>query len=561
MRGPLRVVLTLLVGVAVGYLLPRFGEQEQPAAQRPQIEPAAAPARHGPREAAALPRAAPVLQATNAPQTLAGILRLDSDFAETAALYHLVDGAGFDALQRLIAEADHVPGASDRRAALGILFARYADLDPAAALAYLETRGGGYGDVELRAIFHTWSRSDLQGAVAAAAALPATARAAAGSAILSARDDLSTDMLQDVAGQLGMSQMMPQIAVSRSLDQAQRDPAGAWRAALVTSDSPYRQQRLAGIIETWAGQDPSSAMNAAAGLGNAMLRMQLQGQVLRVWSGRSPQEAVDWALSQPPSPQRHQLTSVALGAMAEDDPRLAFDIARGLSGQEQVHTVRRVLMRWAADDPRGASRAVDTIDNPEVRRNAVNQIASSYARQDPDGALQWLSRLEPRESVHATALMFTMLASQDPVSASNLTYRLQETSSRAQAAANVAQAWVQQDPGAASQWVDSLADPQVRASATTNLVSSWSRFDRDAALRYAERIPDTAERESALVSIIAMQQNDPDYGEALFERLSLARPRSTAARSLYFILHDSDPRRAERFRELADLDVRPNALR
>lgn len=485
------------------------------------------------------------------PSTLAGILRMDSDFEQTAALYELIGSIDLRELERLIAEADSVPGVSDRRAALSILYGRYADLDPAAAVDFLQRRGGSHGDGELRAIFHAWSRKDLTAAVEAASRLPPEARTAAGVAILTSRDDLSSQGQRQIAARLEMEEMLPRIAMQRSLDGVDRDPLSAWQAALAAGDGRHRHQQLAGIAQAWARDDPVAAMNAAMSLADRALRTSLQTQVLHEWSRRFPQEAVEWAMAQPRTPQRQQLTTVALSALAESEPRMAFDLAQTLYGQERAQAVGQVLSRWSEDDPVAAARSIESVTDAGARRNAIGGIASAYVRQDPEGALQWLGTLNPEEASRATLMMFSMLAQQDPAHASSLVSRLPDDNSRAMAADSVARAWAQHDPEATARWVESIADDELRTRAIGGLVGQWAQYDRERALGYAERLPDASQRDAALVAIIQRQHGDLDYAERLFDRLTDPDQRGLAARVLYFGLRESDPRRAERYREMA----------
>ena len=550
--GTTRTALMLLAAGAVGFLAAHLSLRTNDA------EPAeAAPAQE--RDSSVMPRQSGQPVTVNAPAvpdapaaatSLADILRIPSDFEQTAALYELIRYAGAAQLERLIEETDTVPGASDRQAALSILYGRYADLDPDAAVAFLERRGRSHSDVELRAIFHAWARMDLTAAVEAAASLPAQWRGPAAAAILSSRDDISTQAQRDIARRLDVEHLLTELAMRRSMDQVDRDPRSAWQAALSGGNASEQYRQLASVARGWADQDPLAALEAVASLDNAGLRVQIQSQVLHQWSRRHPREAVDWAISQPASPQRRQLTSMALAGMAESEPRMAFDIAQTLTGVERTEALGQVLNRWAADDPAAAARAVDAVSG-QARQNIIGRIASAYAGQDPQAAINWISGLDPQEAIHGTMMTFSVLAHQDPGNAASLVSRLPDVSSRSLAAGTVAQQWAQHDPEAAAVWVDSLAEEQVRSRAAGNLVSQWARFDRDGALGYAERIPAAAERDAALVSMIQSQSSDIAFAEGLFERLSDPGQRALAARQLYFSLREREPERAQRYRELA----------
>ena len=103
--------------------------------------------------------------------------------------------------------------------------------------------------------------------------------------------------------------------------------------------------------------------------------------------------------------------------------------------------------------------------------------------------------------------------------------------------------------------VSSSFTPAARSTATASLVGQWAGFDRDSALRYVERIPTPAERDAALVSVIQAHHGDVDFAGRMFDRLTVPEQRAVAARLLYFSLRESDPQRAERYREIAESEA------
>lgn len=550
-RHRLSTAFTLLAGGAGGFLVAVLLQDPGPA---PAPTPDAAPAASGGNVFQRTPPS-PTVPAgiASAPASLAEILRIEGDFEQTAALYELLRNTDMAELLRLIDEAARTVDGSDRRAALSILYGRFADLDPRAALAALLQRGGSYDQVEVRALFHTWSRDDLDAAVAAAAGLPTQMQAAAGVTILLAREDLSGQAQRGIARRLGIEHALAQIDMRRVLDQVDNDPAAAWQAALAEGDTAQNQQRLNGIVHAWARQDPAAAMAAVTGLSNMALRLQLQHQVIGQWGGQDAGAAVNWALSQAPSAQRTQLMATALSAMAENEPRLAFDIGQSLSGQERAEVLGRVLSRWAQDDPAAAARSATMISEPGVRNQAIFGIASAYASRDPQGALEWLSELDPAESAMAVSIVFHQLTQTDPVQAGSLLNRLSDEATRANAAATVASVWAQQDPRAAARWTESLIDDDMRRRATADLLHAWAMFDRDEALRYAQNLTLAAERDAAVVAVMQVQNEDTDLNERLFESLTDPAQRQVAASLLYFTLTETDPARAERYREIAGM--------
>lgn len=548
-RGRLRTPLTLLGGAVGGYLVALSLQEPSAPTDSADAAPQRPPTVNAPRWPIQAPRTSRATVAGAEPATLADILTIDGEFEQTAALYELIRAAEREQLERLIVEADGISSASDRRGALSILYARYADLDPDTALGFLLRHGASQSGVEARALFHGWARRDLTAAVETAAELPPHLRQAAALAILMSRDELPADARQDVARRLEVEHLLGSLRMQRALDQVDRDPLAAWQTALAATDGPGRQERLMSIVNGWARREPLAAMEAVRSLANGGLKTQLQQLIVHQWGQSHPREAVDWVLSQPPSPQRGTLTATALGALAGADPRTAFDLAQSLAGRERAEAVGRVLSTWAQHDPAAAAAAAELAPGSAVRHGALFGVAAAYAREDPEGALQWVSRLDIADSGMAVSVVFNTLAQQDPMEAARRVDLLPEAA-RGHAVSSVASTWAQQDPAAAARWAETLADDDLRTGALVNAVQAWAGYERDAAVRFAGNLPAAAERDAALVAILQTQHHDAEFGERILERLTDPQQRATAARLLYSSLLETDPDRAERYRAL-----------
>lgn len=515
-----RFAVTAGAGVALGFLLARAVVVSPGAAvspSMPQPPAAAAPA----QPSARLVPADPAVPATPAVRSLADILRIDSDFEQTAALYELVRHADAAKIEALIEETDSVPGLTDRRAALSILYGRYADLAPQAAVDYLLAHGGPFKQVELRAVFHAWARSDLPAALARAAELDPAWRQVAAHTVLLSRDDLPPARQRQVADELGVAGALRQIEMQQVMDRAATNPAGAWRSAVSNLDAAAGRQVLQAVAGIWARADPVAALNAVTAVEDAQLRPRLQLAVVGQWSRQFPQDAVAWALAQPESEHRSNLIAQALGGMTEAVPRTAVDIAQGLSGRERSDALQRVFSQWAAQDPQAAAAAHGMLTQPGLRSTVAFSIASQYARQDAEAALEWIGTLEPAEAANAGQVVVSRLAREDAQRTSRLLSRLPQGSPREQA--------------------------------TQTLAMQWARQDADAALRFVEGITSRSEREAAIVGAISSQRLDPEVAESLYGELRDETRRAQAAHGLYQALSPVDAQRAERYRQAAGL--------
>lgn len=505
-----------------------------------------------PRASAAAPGAPPTSSgsspgsATADPDTLTGILARGTDFEQTVALYSLIRDAAVSDLERLLEETALVPGVTDRRAAISILYARYADLDPEAAMAHVAANPSAADAVAVRSIFHAWARSDLEAALAAAEVLDGGFRQHASHAILAARHDLPVERLQAMAQRLETPQVVDQILAQRAVDELYQDPQSAWTEATALEPGRARQLRLGRLLQVWAGRDPLAAMNAVQALQNGQERQGMQMMTMHAWSRQDARGAVDWAMAQAGDPRRDELLAVAISGLAATEPRNAFELARTLDVNQGDQIVGQVLGRWLQDDPAAATQALQSVPESSTRRHAVWQIAVQYAQQDVDGALAWLLTLPADEVDRVAGSVVGTLAAQNPVRASGFVDRLPQ-SARAGAAQAVVTAWADRDPRAAARWVETSTGPEERPVLTQVLLSHWSRQDPQEALRYARRLPPGGERETAMVGVIQSQRGDLDLAERLYDTLELPETRREAARYLYFRLHERDPQGAERY--------------
>ncbi|NBC23590.1 MAG: hypothetical protein GVY21_08965 [Gammaproteobacteria bacterium] len=490
------------------------------------------------------------------PGTLLELLALDSDFAQTAALYQLAAGADAADLERLLGEVSQVPGGVDRRAAVSILYGRYADLDPAAAVDHLLRQRSIHEDVGLRAIFHAWARLDLQAAIARAEELAPSQRHHAGAVMLLARHDLRFSEQQRIAERLGIESVLRQVAARQSVDAMQVDPQGEWQRVVAEPPGPIRQHRLAAVLRAWAGLDPLAALNAVQSLPEAGTRRNLVQQVVQVWSERDPRAAMDWAMAQPPSGQRGHYLGVALRALSRSDPRSAFDLALALPAGDRDDAVGNVLGEWASADPAAAAAALARVSGETVNYSALSQVAMHYVGRDPDAATGWLATLDERRAAMATSMMFSVLGRQRPQEAARLVDDL-PGALRRQASQSLVQTWAAQDPVTAARWVDDMVDPALRAEAGRALTRQWARYDVDAALRYADAIVERQEREAALLGVLESRRIEPARAEDIYADIRDEAHRRQAAQRLYMLYQQSDPDRAERFREAAGIGA-PN---
>jgi hypothetical protein len=485
------------------------------------------------------------------PQTLAEILQIPGDFAQTTALYQLAGNLDEASIQRLLDEAESLRPDSERRAASSILYSKYAELDPAAAANRLLSGGRRFEPMWLARVFQAWAATDFDAAVSRARSLGMQRRVMVGSAILQLSDNISAEDRATLARELGLGAILPQIEAQQKMLRVS-DHAQAWSETLDLANRQQQSQQLRMLAGAWAQVDPAAAMAAVENLDRPDLAMQLKSQVIRHWADQDAEAAMEWALAQPISPERAGLVSASLMSLASTDPQRAFALTDGLSGVARQQAMVNVLGVWSRVDPKMALQTATSISNDEMRRRAVVQIAGAYAQMYPNEAAQWLAELGPAEGDQAAVMVVGVLARHDPQLAVDLVAGISDPDHQRNAASRLAGSWARTDPEAAARWASEVDDSELRTQLLGNVLPTWALFDSDAALRFIDGIKDVRSRESAITGVM-FSVRDAAVSDELYESLTLPENKRLAAMQLFQTWMHVDPSRSAMYQQAAGI--------
>ncbi len=278
-------------------------------------------------------------KATNAgnpdPDALAGILKDRSTSERLHALTEFVDHLAPGDFAAAMAAARKLPGGAERDLAQRLLVARWAELDPDAALAFAakhKESGQITGD-----IFQQLAASNLSSTLTRAQAISDPAL-----------------HYQALRGALGA--------------MAQTDPAGALRLAAASGELPHNEPLAQMIYRQWSQTDPTAAAAAAAqdSSGGDGWRSPL-GQVIRTWADQDPQSALSYALSIPNS-------------------------------ETQSRSIGDIVRRWTDQDASAAASWINTMPAGGTRDAAAAAFASSVASTDVPTAVGWAQSISNDET-------------------------------------------------------------------------------------------------------------------------------------------------------------------
>ena len=439
--------------------------------------------------AAELPTASAERPPSATPRSLSEITRLAGDFEQTAALYQLLRGADAATLDRLLVEADALNAARDVRTKKSFILARYAELDPAAAVtAALATTGSD--DALVRAVFAAWGKYDHSAALDHARRLPEPQRRYAAVAVLGTAGGLDANEKLEVAESFSVLETFVRMQAQES---ALDDPVAAWRDAIATygqSPDETGREALWRIAQRWADSDPRSAVAAVAALPASTQRRSWLSSLVQHWARLDLASASVWAEALSPSAERSRLLANVAGVIAADAPQEAIAFAETLGGEAREWAIRAALNAWAEEDPQAALAALAAFDElgDHARRLLwQSQIANRWANQDARAAWDWAVSQSPSPS--RAGLLWNplgMIAQTDPLEAMALAGSLHGRERR-QAMGVALRTWASNDVRAAANWAARTGnDPSERDEHLRNVLGTWARDDPLAALAWVE---------------------------------------------------------------------------
>ena len=480
------------VGVTVGVLW-RFDEAleaiaEPALAERQTAHPAI------PRPSIATDSQAPI-----GDDTLANILLLPSDFQQTLTLYTLLADAKRETLERLLDEAERLRPRHEGRAAASIIYSRYAELDPNAAVERIIAHGGAEQNL-LPQVFQAWAKHDHMAALRRAERLPPLYRRAVGAAILAISENFLPAQRDEIAATFGLRGQLGHMQAEESLDAS---PRVAWQQALDAPPGRQRENTLYHVAYSWGASDPAGALAATSELRRADLRSSLQHGLMMRWVMLDRDAAQMWLQAQPPSTKRAALTDGFVSGLAQSTPHEALDFALGLAANERRDAADTVLRVWARQDPRRAAEALAGLGDQAIAKRSAATVLQEWASVDAYVALDWLSRQDALgQDGWLSTVPLRKIAEHEPVDALDLALDLPEE--REEAVAAVLEVWALNDPRAAAAWLQrSLA--QVDPSAISAVASSYAKEDMDDALDWLQAQPQERQENAVYSMVIAAQ--------------------------------------------------------
>ena len=365
-------------------------------------------------------------------RNLDDLKRIESAFEQGLALRILLADSSEAQTAEFLAQSENMPSNSFRLSLQTAIVQRLAQFNPKRAVAHLRELGSqSYPGRYIPSIFHEWSRSNLDEAIAHARTMSNDWKESALRAIVQERTDLSEEVLLSIARDLGHEQIAVAAITQQKIEDAIGNPEKAWNELVVDmQNDPQQRWSISRVASAWVEQDGLSVLDQISqSLTNAELRQTVVRNVLY--------EVV-----------RH-------------DPEGAFRYALTLESDPYNSTIKSMMSTWARLDPRSALVAASEVEKSSLRRELEKEAAESWAQKEPRKVLEGINVLPEHAQENAVASAIGRIANNSPKEAAVLVAGMDNGPAKLSAASLVASTWTYQDHEAALDWI--LNEPAIEA--------------------------------------------------------------------------------------------------
>jgi hypothetical protein len=252
-----------------------------------------------------------------------------------------------------------------------VLFGRWAEVDPTAAMSFSNTMG--FSGMFVRpTILQSWASVD-----------PANA------ANYYATNPREFAMM----GMMGRGPMGGQGAASIiAAEWARQDPAAAiqWAQSLTTEKS----QAISAVVGEIAKTDPAKAVSMLSTLGGADLR-DAYSTIAAPFGASDFGQAQAWIRTLPADQQADALASAIRGLSGKDPREAARQLGEMPDGEAKHSVIDKVVGDLARDHPVEAARLLEGQTDENVLRDGMRELMPSWVARDPAAALAYADSRAP----------------------------------------------------------------------------------------------------------------------------------------------------------------------
>ncbi len=332
------------------------------------------------------------------------------------------------------AEADKLDALpfNERILAGVLLFGKWAEVDPIAAMAYTDTMGFG-GAMVRPTVLQGWASTD-----------PVNA------AKFYTENPSQFAMMNMMGGRGGMANQGPTEIIAG--EWAKQDPAAAlaWASGLSNNSSAA----MSTVISEVAKSDPMKAANMVSGMAEEA-RGQAYESIAKQWAQKDFNEAVAWVASLPES-QRASAMSAAIEGLATSNPALAAtELVKMTDLEARADVVPLVAKNYARTDVQGSMKWLNTLDD-QAKRESMREVMPIWAATDSAAALNFIkTQTSPEVKDRAAESYIWSNRSTPPAQLVEVVGMISNEGDRSRATGVLAARWMQEDKAAASDYINS----------------------------------------------------------------------------------------------------------
>ena len=451
------------------------------------------------------------------------------DFDRIGALHarlRNVPTSEFESVMNQLGEIDGSPTSWQSRS---MIAARWAELDPKGLKTYIESQPRNQRWGLRSALYSTWAKKDLAGALASARQLSGSERSNAigsiAASLVETAPDRALALLQEQSGGHHRQRWSYQ---NLFRNWARKDPDGALAAAYQIEDKQSRSAALVGVISDLAKDDPQAAIEWLDGQESGQMISQTKGNLLNQFL----QEDVDAVLNyvgsrEDPLEVRKILRNLhfsQLGAQADFDKiNSVMDwLGTVATGQTYSNKVGDIVKAMVQVDPGRARRYVSEMAPGAARLQAINAVANSLVREDVDAAINFFNSLEFKdEKQRAMSGISWQLVQNDPERAKEFMLTSEDPMVQRSLSNQLARALSGEDRDTSLEWAAQIEDQSARDNALRNIVSEWVVADPQAAFDYIAGLEEAGNGSSLYQNALnSFVRDNPAEGVLWLERLA-----------------------------------------
>lgn len=417
---------TLLIGALGGYF---SGKNSHSAGDQGGMENSARNTRSSNRRQMVTTE---ITERSNRPTSLAEISRMPGNSSRIQALMDFYAGLTPDQYEEEAGKLENLP-MNERIMASFLLFGRWAESDPTAAMAFSSTMG--FTGMFVRpTILQSWASVDPANAAKYYSENP--------------REFAMMGMMGGGRGPMG-GQTGASIIAS---EWARQDPDAAliWANSLTTE----KGQALNSVVGEVAKTDPKKASEMLAAM-TGIDKTDAYRSVALQYGASNFAEAQAWILTLPAEDQADARAAAISGFSNTDPVAAAKQAALMEAGEAKDHVIPDVIRDWARVDPKAAADFLKQQDSERAQRDAMRELMPHWVANDPAAALAYANSYEPGR-VRDSALQSYVWGNSKskPADLVKVAESITDQGDRSRSFSIAAAGWMREDPEAAQAYIE-----------------------------------------------------------------------------------------------------------